>query len=92
MMPLLKPALAAFAIFQFLWVWNDLFVGIVMSGGNNAIAPVTVSISNLQNATSGAGGEALPAAAFVSIVIPLIVFISLQRYFVRGLLAGSVKG
>jgi alpha-glucoside transport system permease protein len=92
MLPLLRPALAAFGIFQFLWVWNDLFVGIVMSGGNNAIAPITVSISNLQNSTSGAGGELLPAAAFVSIIIPLLVFIALQRYFVRGLLAGSVKG
>ena len=92
MLPLLRPALAAFGIFQFLWVWNDLFVGIVMSGGNANIAPITVSISNLQNSTSGAGGELLPAAAFVSIVIPLIVFIALQRYFVRGLLAGSVKG
>ncbi len=92
MLPLLRPALAAFGIFQFLWVWNDLFVGLVMSGGNGDIAPITVSISNLQNATSGAGGELLPAAAFVSIIIPLLVFISLQRYFVRGLLAGSVKG
>jgi alpha-glucoside transport system permease protein len=63
-----------------------------MSGGNNNIAPITVSISLLQSAQSGAGGELLPAAAFLSIVIPLIVFIALQRYFVRGLLAGSVKG
>jgi alpha-glucoside transport system permease protein len=92
MLPLIRPALAAFGIFQFLWVWNDLFVGIVMSGGNNNIAPITVSISNLQNGTSGAGGELLPAAAFISIVIPLFVFIALQRFFVRGLLAGSVKG
>ena len=92
MLPLLRPALAAFGIFQFLWVWNDLFVGLVMSGGNPEIAPVTISIANLQNSTSGAGGEFLPAAAFVSIIIPLLVFIALQRYFVRGLLAGSVKG
>ena len=92
MLPLVRPALAAFGIFQFLWVWNDLFVGIVMSGGTPGIAPITVAISNLQNSTSGAGGELLPAAAFVSIVIPLGVFIALQRYFVRGLLAGSVKG
>jgi alpha-glucoside transport system permease protein len=92
MLPLIRPALAAFGIFQFLWVWNDLFVGIVMSGGNPSVAPITVAISNLQNSTSGAGGELLPAAAFISIVIPLAVFIALQRYFVRGLLAGSVKG
>ncbi len=92
MLPLLRPALAAFGIFQFLWVWNDLFVGLVMSGGNPDIAPVTISIANLQNSTSGAGAEFLPAAAFISIIIPLLVFIALQRYFVRGLLAGSVKG
>jgi alpha-glucoside transport system permease protein len=92
MLPLLRPALAAFGIFQFLWVWNDLFVGIVMSGGNSEIAPITVSVSLLQGQSSGAGGEAIPAAAFISIIVPLIVFIALQRYFVRGLLAGSVKG
>jgi alpha-glucoside transport system permease protein len=92
MLPLVRPALAAFAIFQFLWVWNDLFVGIVMSGGNNDIAPITVSVSLLQGASSGAGGEVLPAAAFISIIVPLVVFVALQRYFVRGLLAGSVKG
>ena len=92
MLPLLKPMLAAFAIFQFLWVWNDLFVGSVMSGGNAQISPITVKISNLIGSTSGSGGEVLPAAAFLSIIIPIIVFLSLQRYFVRGLLAGSVKG
>jgi alpha-glucoside transport system permease protein len=92
MLPLLKPVLAAFAIFQFLWVWNDLFVGLVMSGGNPNISPITIKINNLIGATSGAGGERLPAAAFISIILPLIVFMSLQRYFVRGLLAGSVKG
>jgi alpha-glucoside transport system permease protein len=92
MLPLLRPALAAFGIFQFLWVWNDLFVGIVMSGGNSDIAPITVAVSLLQGQSSGAGGEVLPAAAFISIIIPLIVFIALQRFFVRGLLAGSVKG
>jgi alpha-glucoside transport system permease protein len=92
MLPLLKPVLAAFAIFQFLWVWNDLFVGSVMSGGNPEISPITVKINNLIGSTSGAGGERLPAAAFISIILPLIVFLSLQRFFVRGLLAGSVKG
>jgi len=92
MLPLLRPALAAFGIFQFLWVWNDLFVGIVMSGGNSDISPITVAVSLLIGNTSGAGRELIPAAAFLSIIIPLIVFIALQRYFVRGLLAGSVKG
>jgi alpha-glucoside transport system permease protein len=93
MLPLLRPALAAFGIFQFLWVWNDLFVGLVMSGSNADISPITVKISGLVSSSgSGAGGEVVPAAAFVSIVIPIIVFMALQRYFVRGLLAGSVKG
>ncbi len=92
MLPLLRPALAAFGIFQFLWVWNDLFVGLVMSGGNAEISPITVKINLLIGSSSGAGGEVIPAAAFISIVIPLIVFIALQRFFVRGLLAGSVKG
>ncbi|PZS35934.1 MAG: sugar ABC transporter permease [Pseudonocardiales bacterium] len=92
MLPLLRPALAAFGIFQFLWVWNDLFVGLVMSGSNPDISPITVKIAGLVGSNSGAGGEAIPAAAFVSIVIPIIVFMSLQRFFVRGLLAGSVKG
>jgi alpha-glucoside transport system permease protein len=92
MLPLLVPALASFSIFQFIWVWNDLFVGLVMSGGNPDISPVTVKIANLIGSTSGAGGEVLPAAGFLSIIIPLCVFLALQRFFVRGLLAGSVKG
>jgi alpha-glucoside transport system permease protein len=92
MLPLLVPALASFSIFQFIWVWNDLFVGLVMSGGNPDISPVTVKIANLIGATSGSGGEVLPAAGFLSIIIPLAVFLGLQRFFVRGLLAGSVKG
>jgi alpha-glucoside transport system permease protein len=92
MLPLLTPALAAFGIFQFLWVWNDLFVGLVMSGSNAAISPITVKISGLVGSTAGQGGEIVPAAAFLSIIIPLLVFIALQRFFVRGLLAGSVKG
>jgi alpha-glucoside transport system permease protein len=92
MMPLLTPAIAAFGIFQFLWVWNDLFVGLVMSGGNNNISPITVKINLLVGSTAGQGGEVIPAAGFVAIIIPLLVFIALQRFFVRGLLAGSVKG
>ncbi|MEP6853038.1 MAG: carbohydrate ABC transporter permease [bacterium] len=92
MLPLLTPALAAFGIFQFLWVWNDLFVGLVMSGGNPDISPITVKIQALIGSNSGAGTELLPAAAFLAIIIPLVVFLSLQRFFVKGLLAGSVKG
>ena len=90
MFPLLTPALAAFGILQFLFVWNDLFVGLIMGSQNTN--PVTVAIGNLVSNTSGTGQEYLPAAGFLAIVIPLIVFMSLQRFFVRGLLAGSVKG
>jgi alpha-glucoside transport system permease protein len=92
MLPLIKPALAAFGIFQFLWVWNDLFVGLVMSSENPNVAPITVGVSLLIGQSAGQGRELIPAAAFLSIVIPLFVFIALQRFFVRGLLAGSVKG
>ena len=90
-LPLSVPAIASFAIFQFLWVWNDLLVALVFLGTNPDVAIVTSRLS----AMVGSKGEAwhlLTAGAFVSMIIPLIVFFSLQRYFVRGLLAGSVKG
>jgi alpha-glucoside transport system permease protein len=90
LMPLLTPALAAFAIFQFLWVWNDLLVALTF-GGNPDIAPLTVAMANLSG-TRGSAWYLLSAGAFVSIVIPMAVFLSLQRYFVRGLLAGGLKG
>jgi alpha-glucoside transport system permease protein len=89
--PLSIPALASFAIFQFLWVWNDLLVALVFLGTDSEVATLTAGL----NALVGARGEdwqVLTAGAFVSMVVPLIVFLSLQRYFVRGLLAGSVKG
>jgi alpha-glucoside transport system permease protein len=89
LMPLLTPALAAFGIFQFLWVWNDLLVALTFAGNQNA--PLTVALANLAG-TRGTAWHLLSAGAFVSIVIPLIVFVSLQRYFVRGLLAGGLKG
>src|SRR4051794_17810211 len=92
MLPLIKPALAAFGIFQFLWVWNDLFVGLVMTSESQNVSPITVAVSLLIGQSAGQGRELIPAAAFLSIVIPLFVFIALQRFFVRGLLAGSVKG
>src|SRR4051794_4021289 len=92
MLPLLRPALAAFGIFQFLWVWNDLFVGLVMTSESQNVSPITVAVSLLIGQSAGQGRELIPAAAFLSIVIPLFVFIALQRFFVRGLLAGSVKG
>jgi alpha-glucoside transport system permease protein len=91
MLPLMKPAIAAFAVFQFLWVWNDLLVALVFAGGTSDVAPLTVRVADLAG-TRGADWHLLAAGAFVSIVIPLLVFLGLQRYFVRGLLAGSVKG
>ncbi|WP_232660883.1 carbohydrate ABC transporter permease [Pseudonocardia sp. TRM90224] len=91
MLPLMKPAIAAFAVFQFLWVWNDLLVALVFAGGTADVAPLTVRIAELSG-TRGTDWHLLSAGAFVSIIIPLVVFLSLQRFFVRGLLAGSVKG
>jgi alpha-glucoside transport system permease protein len=90
-MPLSVPALASLVIFQFLWVWNDLLVALIFVGGLEQVAPVTVTLANLTNSL-GQGYHLLTAAAFLSMIIPLVVFISLQRYFVRGILAGSVKG
>jgi alpha-glucoside transport system permease protein len=90
-LPLITPALAAYGIFQFLWVWNDLLVALIFAGGRDETAPLTVRLAELAG-TRGNEWQRLTSGAFVSIVIPLIVFLSLQRYFVRGLLAGSVKG
>ena len=90
-LPLCFPALASFAIFQFLWVWNDLLVAIVFLGSG----PDQLVLTGKLNALLGSRGgnwEILTASAFVTIIVPLTVFFSLQRYFVRGLLAGSVKG
>lgn len=89
--PLALPAIASFGIFQFLWVWNDLLVALIFSGGTADVAPLTQRLAELTG-SRGQEWQRLTAAAFVSLVIPLIVFFSLQRYFVRGLLAGSTKG
>ncbi|MFE4465262.1 MULTISPECIES: carbohydrate ABC transporter permease [Oerskovia] len=89
LMPLLVPAIASFAIFQFLWVWNDLLVGLTFA--NQDSRPLTVAVADLAG-TRGNAWHLLTAGAFVSMIVPLIVFLALQRYFVRGLLAGSVKG
>ncbi len=91
MLPLMTPAIAAFGIFQFLWVWNDLLVALTFSGGTPERAPITVALANLAG-TQGTAWHLLSAGAFVSILVPVLVFLALQRYFVRGLLAGSVKG
>lgn len=90
-LPLSVPVLASMAIFQFLWVWNDLLVALIYVGGASATSPVTLTIANMIG-SHGENWPLLTAAAFVSMVVPLIVFFSLQRFFVRGILAGSVKG
>jgi alpha-glucoside transport system permease protein len=89
--PLSIPALAAFAIFQFMWVWNDLLVAYVFLGGAGKNIVLTVALRNLVGST-GENWQILTAAAFISMSLPLVVFFSLQRFFVRGLTAGAVKG
>jgi alpha-glucoside transport system permease protein len=90
-LPMSVPALAAFAIFQFLWVWNDLLVALVFIGpGTNA--PITVAVKNNLLGQAGAGWNLVTAGGFFSMIVPILVFLSLQRYFVRGLTAGAVKG
>jgi alpha-glucoside transport system permease protein len=89
--PLSVPALAAFAIFQFLWVWNDLLVAYVFLGGTQSTRVITIALANLVG-SHGEDWYLLTSAAFISMALPLAVFFSLQRYFVRGLTAGSVKG
>lgn len=91
LLPLITPALAAFGIFQFLWVWNDLLVSLTFLGGTPEVAPLTVRVAELSG-TRGSAWYLLSAGAFVSIIVPLVVFLALQRYFVRGLLAGGLKG
>ena len=90
--PLSTPVLAAFAIFQFLWVWNDYLVALVFLGiANPDNAVLQVELANLAGRGEGAL-NLLPAAAFVTMLLPLVVFFALQRYFVRGMTAGAVKG
>jgi alpha-glucoside transport system permease protein len=91
MLPLITPALASFGIFEFLWVWNDLLVALTFTGGTKDVAPLTVRLAEMAG-SRGDRWERLTAGAFVSLIIPLIVFLSLQKYFVRGLLAGGLKG
>lgn len=89
-LPLSMPALAALGIFQFLWVWNDLLVALILLGDPN-LAPMTLRITNLVS-SFGSQYQLLTAAAFISMFVPLIIFFALQRYFVQGILAGAVKG
>jgi alpha-glucoside transport system permease protein len=90
-LPLSVPALASLIIFQFLWIWNDYLVALVYVGSTPEVAPLTVTLASLVG-SKGQDYQLLTAAAFFSMIVPLIVFFSLQRYFVRGILAGSVKG
>jgi alpha-glucoside transport system permease protein len=89
-LPMSVPALAAFAIFQFLWVWNDLLVALVFIGpGENE--PVTVGLTHLKGQL-GQGWNLTTAGGFFTMIVPILVFLALQRFFVRGLTAGAVKG
>jgi alpha-glucoside transport system permease protein len=90
-LPLSVPALASFAIFQFLWVWNDYLVALVFLGGNPNARVMTMLLADIVG-SRGQDWHLLTAGAFISMLVPLIVFFSLQRYFVRGMMAGSVKG
>lgn len=90
-LPLSVPAIASFTIFQFLWVWNDLLVALVFLGTNDEVAVVTRKLTELVG-SRGQNWEVLTAGAFVTMVVPLMIFFALQRYFVRGMMAGSVKG
>lgn len=87
--PLAMPAIASLVIFQFLWVWNDLLVALIFLGGTKPV--LTYQIANMVSSL-GAGWHLLTAAAFISMLLPMILFFALQRYFVRGMLAGAVKG
>ena len=91
-LPLSVPAIASFAIFQFIWVWNDLLVALVfLSGAGQKFEVVTVRLMNMAG-TRGTDWHLLTAGAFISMILPLAVFLGLQKFFVRGLLVGSVKG
>jgi alpha-glucoside transport system permease protein len=89
-LPMSVPAVASFAILQFLWVWNDLLVALVFIGPTDK-APVTVGLANLTG-QQGQGWNLVTAGGFFSMIVPIIVFLALQRFFVRGMTAGAVKG
>ena len=88
--PMSVPVLAAFAILQFLWVWNDLLIALLFLGSGEQ-STVIVNLAGLLG-TQGQGAELLTAGAFISMAVPLLVFFGLQRFFVRGLTSGAVKG
>jgi len=90
-LPLSRPALASLAIFEFVWTWNDLLTALVFLGGFRDVAPMTVAVSGLV-ASRGNGWEILTSAAMLSMIIPMVVFVAMQKHFVRGMLAGASKG
>lgn len=90
-LPLSVPALASFAIFQFLWVWNDYLVALIFLGGRGGNEVITMALANMVG-DKGQDWHLLTSGAFISMILPLTVFFGLQRFFVRGLMAGSVKG
>jgi alpha-glucoside transport system permease protein len=90
-LPLSVPALASFAIFQFLWVWNDYLVALIFLGGSPTVRVMTQRLVDMVG-TRGQDWQLLTAGAFITMLVPLAVFFGLQRFFVRGLMAGSVKG
>jgi alpha-glucoside transport system permease protein len=89
-LPTTAPALASIAIFQFMWIWNDLLVALIFVGTSPDVAPMTVVLSSMVS-SQGGDWEYLTAAAFIAMLLPLILFFALQRWFVRGIIAGSVK-
>ena len=90
-LPISRPALASLAIFEFVWTWNDLLAALIFLGGYRDVAPVTVAVSGLV-ASRGNGWEILTSAAMLSIVVPMVIFLAMQKFFVRGMLAGISKG
>jgi len=90
-LPMSVPAIASLVIFQFVFVWNDLLVALIFIGANTDNQPLTQALAQLVN-SYGSGWQYLAAAGFVAMIVPLLVFLSLQRFFVRGISAGSVTG
>lgn len=90
-LPVSVPVLASLAIMQFLWSWNDLLIPLIFLGGSDLTAPLTVQVAGLVQ-SNGQGESLVMAATFISVIVPLAVIVSMQRYFVRGILGGAVKG
>ena len=90
-LPISRPALASLAIFEFVWTWNDLLTALIFLGGFRDVAPITVAVSGMV-ASRGNGWEILTSAAMLSMILPMVVFVAMQKHFVRGMLAGFSKG